>query len=86
MACCTAITYVNKKLVGDPLDVKMFEATGWNMDEPDNSEKGADAGIIIAQFYPHDVIKSVRTSEKLKIPLPKYKLQLVRRFDFSSAL
>ena len=29
MASCTAITYVNGELVGDPLDVKMFEATGW---------------------------------------------------------
>ena len=34
MVCCTAITYVNDKLVGDPLDVKMFEATEWVMEEP----------------------------------------------------
>ena len=33
MASCTAITYVNDKLVGDPLDVQMFEATGWVLDE-----------------------------------------------------
>ena len=33
MASCTAITYVNGKLVGDPLDVQMFEATGWVLDE-----------------------------------------------------
>ena len=35
MASCTAITYVNGKLVGDPLDVKMFEKTGWVLDETD---------------------------------------------------
>ena len=35
MASCTAITYVNGKLVGDPLDVKMFESTGWVLDEVD---------------------------------------------------
>jgi len=29
LASCTAITYVNGSLIGDPLDVKMFEATGW---------------------------------------------------------
>lgn len=34
LASCTAITYVNGSLIGDPLDVKMFEATGWYMDEP----------------------------------------------------
>lgn len=34
MASCTEITYVNESLVGDPLDVKMFQATGWLLDEP----------------------------------------------------
>ena len=35
---------------GDPLDVKMFEATGWIMDEPHTKagEKSADPGILIA--------------------------------------
>ncbi len=35
MASCTAVTYVNGNLVGDPLDVQMFEATGWTLDETD---------------------------------------------------
>jgi hypothetical protein len=34
MASCTEITYVNDILVGDPLDVKMFEATDWVLEEP----------------------------------------------------
>ena len=33
MASCTAITYVDGKLVGDPLDVQMFESTNWTIDE-----------------------------------------------------
>lgn len=33
MASCTAITYVNGSLIGDPLDVKMFEASGWTLKE-----------------------------------------------------
>lgn len=32
-ASCTAITYVDGKLVGDTLDVRMFEATGWIQEE-----------------------------------------------------
>ena len=35
MASCTAITYVNGSLVGDPLDVQMFESTDWVLDESD---------------------------------------------------
>ena len=33
MATCTSITFVDGELIGDPLDVKMFEATGWVLDE-----------------------------------------------------
>lgn len=43
LASCTAITYVNDKLIGDPLDVKMFEATGWVLEEPHN--KTLDAKV-----------------------------------------
>jgi len=32
-ASCTSITYVNGGLIGDPLDVKMFLATDWVLDE-----------------------------------------------------
>ena len=35
MASCIAITYVNGRLVGDPLDVQMFEANGWAYNESD---------------------------------------------------
>jgi hypothetical protein len=33
LASCTAVTYVENELVGDPLDVKMFQSTGWILDE-----------------------------------------------------
>ena len=33
MASCHAITYINKELVGDPLEIKMFESTDWVLDE-----------------------------------------------------
>ena len=54
MASCTAITHLNNELVGDPLDVKMFEATGWQLDENDQSladPEGIDQ-IVIGYVYP----------------------------------
>jgi magnesium-transporting ATPase (P-type) len=33
LATCHSITYVNNELIGDPLDVKMFQATGWILEE-----------------------------------------------------
>jgi hypothetical protein len=40
LACCCSVTYVNGMLIGDPLDVKMFESTNWILDEGSNSESG----------------------------------------------
>ena len=33
IASCHSITYVDGELIGDPLDVKMFQATGWVLEE-----------------------------------------------------
>ena len=33
MATCHSLRIVDKELVGDPLDLKMFEFTGWSFDE-----------------------------------------------------
>jgi cation-transporting ATPase 13A2 len=50
MASCTAITYIDGNLVGDPLDVQMFEATGWILDEADQRRVDCDGKeqLIIA--------------------------------------
>ena len=34
LATCHSITLIDNELVGDPLDVKMFESTGWEFEEP----------------------------------------------------
>jgi len=56
MASCTAITYVNDSLIGDPLDVKMFESTGWVQDESHLNSNGrgaqADDQAVIAYIHP----------------------------------
>ena len=57
MASATAITYVNGSLIGDPLDVKMFEATKWILDEthdqPAVSEDGpASDDMVLCYTYP----------------------------------
>jgi cation-transporting ATPase 13A2 len=41
MAASTAITYVDGELIGDPLDIKMFEATEWSLNEPTSSDDPA---------------------------------------------
>jgi len=53
MACCTEVTYVNEKLVGDPLDVKMFECSGWSLTESvANDIISSDQNIVLAYVKP----------------------------------
>ena len=53
MAACTSITYVDGVLVGDPLDVSMFLATGWVLDETVQSGGFSDH-MMLAHVYPPD--------------------------------
>jgi hypothetical protein len=48
MASTHAITYVNGSLVGDPLDVKMFQATKWVLEELHEKKEHSesDANVI----------------------------------------
>ena len=46
MASCHSITTIDSRMVGDPLDLKMFEATGWALEEP-NTEDTAKYDMIM---------------------------------------
>ena len=38
MVTCHGLTIIDGQLVGDPLDLKMFESTGWTLEEPNVSD------------------------------------------------
>ena len=91
-ACCHCLTYVKEKLVGDPIDVKMFEALGWIMKENDSNEGGRNLDPLVVLNYIRP-----NTEEDIEIRLQnneanienlkgKYALGIVKRFDFSSKL
>ena len=45
MATCHSITMVKGDLLGDPIDLRMFEATGWSL--IDNVDNEGDEDIVI---------------------------------------
>jgi cation-transporting ATPase 13A3/4/5 len=47
MASCHSITYVSGVLIGDPLDVKMFQATNWTLEEPKNDVEGGNVDELV---------------------------------------
>ena len=55
MACCHSITYIGEELIGDPLDIKMFESTKWNLYEQGNTNSmigGND--LVLATVTPNN--------------------------------
>ncbi len=42
MATCHSLRVVEDKLVGDPLELKMFEFTGWSFEEGEHRNELAD--------------------------------------------
>ncbi|XP_068589337.1 polyamine-transporting ATPase 13A2 isoform X1 [Cebidichthys violaceus] len=79
LACCHTVTLLQGQPLGDPLELKMVESTGWTLQEPEG-----DGKVLDAEFGGHRVLAVLKpppqrtsTSEAMAI---------VRRFPFSSAL
>lgn len=66
MASCHSITYVNNKLLGDPLEIKMFESTNWELDEKNvvSNSSLAINDLILAYVRPHSVSGNFRVLAK----------------------
>ncbi|XP_067382763.1 cation-transporting ATPase 13A2 isoform X1 [Channa argus] len=84
LACCHTVTLLHGQPLGDPLELKMVESTGWTLQEPEG-----DGLALDAEFGGHKVLAVMRP--------PIYQLQaqgnpttegvaIVQRFPFSSAL
>ena len=92
LACCQGITKVNDKIIGDPIDVKMFEGIDWVLYE----------NVVDKQYHLKEITTYVRPNqeddlydklneiedEKIinKIINEHYEIGIVKRFDFSSKL
>lgn len=47
MATCHSLRVVDGELLGDPLDVKMFQFTGWSFEEGGSHAEEADSEAIL---------------------------------------
>ena len=91
LACCHCLTYVKEKLIGDPIDVRMFESVGWVMKENDNTGNNNNSNPLVINYIrpkcEEDVVvpfqDNYNVEEKLK---SRYEIAIVKRFDFSSKL
>ncbi|XP_030624742.1 cation-transporting ATPase 13A2-like [Chanos chanos] len=83
LASCHTVALLGDQLIGDPLELKMIESTGWDLEEP------TDEDGLMTEFGNHRVLAVMRPpdaesqSENTSINQP---IAVVRRFPFSSTL
>uniref|UniRef100_A0A3Q3IU56 Polyamine-transporting ATPase 13A3 n=1 Tax=Monopterus albus TaxID=43700 RepID=A0A3Q3IU56_MONAL len=92
MTTCHSLTKIEGKLSGDPLDLKMFRATGWILEEPTEEETALHDLIMPTVVRPpqHAVPTANQNSEitqNTELPeLSSCEIGIMRQFPFSSAL
>lgn len=62
LASCHSITSVQGKMIGDPLDIKMFESTGWILEE--NNENKFDELVLSVVKPSIKIEKNEKNSKK----------------------
>ncbi|KAF3690832.1 putative cation-transporting ATPase 13A3 [Channa argus] len=91
MATCHSLTKIDGQLSGDPLDLKMFEATGWILEEATEEETSLHNRIMPTvvrppkQLLPPEPAVSPEQDMELFELSSAYEIGIVRQFPFSSA-
>ncbi|XP_058151540.1 polyamine-transporting ATPase 13A3 isoform X3 [Dasypus novemcinctus] len=91
MATCHSLTKIEGVLSGDPLDLKMFEAIGWILEEATEEETALHNQIMPTvvrppkQLLPESIPAGNQEMELFELPAI-YEIGIVRQFPFSSAL
>ncbi|KAJ7313297.1 hypothetical protein JRQ81_004585 [Phrynocephalus forsythii] len=91
MATCHSLTTIGGRLSGDPLDLKMFEATGWVLEEPTREETALHNQIQPTVVRPADQVppetpKGTPEEKEIMDLMSVYQIGLLVQFPFSSSL
>ncbi|XP_061594430.1 polyamine-transporting ATPase 13A3 isoform X2 [Cololabis saira] len=92
MATCHSLTKIEGQLSGDPLDLKMFEATSWILEEATEEETSLHNRIMPTvvkppkQLLPPEPALSPEQDLELYELASSYEIGIVRQFPFSSGL
>ncbi|NXH83109.1 AT132 ATPase, partial [Edolisoma coerulescens] len=85
LAACHAVSLLRGQLVGDPVDIKMLESTGWRLEMTEEEE----GELLVSQQFGMKVLAVVRPPPEEEQPRDR-KLRtpvgILRRFPFSSSL
>lgn len=82
LASCHSLTLIDESIIGDPLDQKMFAATGWSLEEPavdDTAKYDLLAPTVVKPPATTDATSSTDS-------LMSEEVGILRQFPFSSSL
>ena len=86
MACCHSLTIIDGHVVGDPLDLKMFEATHWDLEESGGEETERYGSMVPTIVRPKiTATESVRMKYMDDKSLP-LEVAILKQFTFSSEM
>nr|XP_004657661.2 polyamine-transporting ATPase 13A2 isoform X2 [Jaculus jaculus] len=81
LATCHALSQLGDTPVGDPMDLKMVESTGWVLEEGSAADSAAPATQVLAVMRPPPWDSRLQAMEE-----PPEPISILCRFPFSSAL
>uniref|UniRef100_A0A8C3PQR8 Polyamine-transporting ATPase 13A3 n=1 Tax=Calidris pygmaea TaxID=425635 RepID=A0A8C3PQR8_9CHAR len=85
MATCHSLTKIEGVLSGDPLDLKMFEAIGWILEEATEEETALHNRIMPTVVRPSKQLFP-ECKQATNQEMTSYEIGIVRQFPFSSVL
>uniref|UniRef100_A0A3P9K362 Polyamine-transporting ATPase 13A3 n=1 Tax=Oryzias latipes TaxID=8090 RepID=A0A3P9K362_ORYLA len=86
MATCHSLTKIEGELSGDPLDLKMFAATGWILEEPTEEETALHNQLMPTVVHPPKPILTGLDQDRPPGRDVSCEIGIVHQFPFSSAL
>ncbi|PWA17582.1 hypothetical protein CCH79_00011217, partial [Gambusia affinis] len=86
MATCHSLTKIEGELSGDPLDLKMFAATGWILEEPTEEETALHNPLMPTVVRPPKRAVTGDDQSQSQVQNMSCEMGIVRQFPFSSVL
>ena len=84
LTCCHCLSIINNKIIGDPIDVKMFENTDWDLEDKQNENENNNENDNINDMKSNKILFCAKPKEINE--LNSYQIEVYKRFDFNSNL
>ncbi|WFD35064.1 hypothetical protein MCUN1_001912 [Malassezia cuniculi] len=85
LSACHSLKVVDGEVIGDPLDIKMFEFTNWTLDEGDHDHNAGRAGATDAPALVQTIVRPPGSACGIESDAG-LELGVIRQFEFVSAL